>query len=231
MPAQPPGPIEAATADLLSFVEQAGGGPVRVGVPVDGDDAQLWLWPYELRAGRQTTGTGPRNPYRFVVRYLLVGSGAGALGLLDRVLAAAVRAGEPELVLEPPDSTVWRTLGLAPRPVLGFHVPATVTFPTVDAPVVLGPLVLRQLELRPLSGVVVGPGDQPVAGVRVEVSGTRLSTYTGRAGEFGFAGVPTDARLELRVVGRGRTFTATVEPTDTDPVTVHCDFTGTAATT
>jgi hypothetical protein len=221
------GPIETATAELLSFVEGACAATVRVGVPEEAAEPGLWLWPYELRALRQTTGTGPRHPYRFAVRYLVAGSGTAALGLLDRVLTAAVRAGEPELSLEQPDPGLWRALGLAPRPVLGFQMPATVSHEAPDTPLVRGPLVLRHLAMRPLAGTVRGPGDQPVAGLRVEVAGTPLAAYTDRDGRFGFAAIPGGDRIDLRLSGRGRTFTATVERTGDEPVSVRCDFTDT----
>jgi hypothetical protein len=226
----PQGPIEAATDELLSFVTAACDGPVRLGIPADADEPGLCLWPYELRAEQQTTGAA-RAPYRFAVRYLLAGSSVAALGLLDRVLTEAVRAGAPELVLAAPPAELWRALGLAPRPVLGFHVPASVEIPVDPAPLVRGALQLRGLELVALIGSVLGTGDEPVAGARVEVAGTRLATHTGAHGQFQFAAVPEGERLALRIHARGRIFTAWLDPPIGEPVTLHCDFTAASVST
>ena len=217
-----PGPVEAATADLVAWLDRVVEQPVRVGPPVDGpDDTTVTLWPYELRADRQTTGTGPRNPYRFTVRYVLV----AALPALDRVLGAAVRSGEPTVCLEGLDGSVWSAVRAAPRPVLVIEVPATVSHPVPDTPLVRGPLVLKQTGLRPLAGAVLGPGDQPVAGVRVGIAGTAIATYTDGNGRFRLGGVPAGDRIGLRIEGRGRTFTADVDPAGAEPVVIRCVFT------
>ncbi len=226
MTAPEPGPITTAVAGLRDFAQQASGGSVDVGAPVDGAREGLWLWPYELRPQVQTTGSGARHPYRLGVRCVLAGTGPDALGLLDRVLTAAVRAGTPELVIEPPSAAWWQAAGLAPRPALVFEVLASVTHPAPHVPSVRGPLVLKQIELRPLAGVLLGPGDQPVAAARVEVAGSQLSCNTDGHGRFSFPGIPVADRVTLRVVGRGRVFTAIVPLTggEAEPVTVHCDF-------
>jgi hypothetical protein len=218
------GPIETATAELVTWLERVSGGPVRVGPPVDGDEAGLSLWPFELHAEQQARSTGARHPYRFAVRYLVCGSGAAALGLLDRVLAEAVRAGEPALSLGGVDQAVWSAVRATPRPVLVFEVPAQVTYPVPETTLVSQPLVLKQARMRPLIGEVLGPGDLPVAGLRVELAGTALGTYTDRYGRFTFATVPASDQVQIRLLGRGRTFTADVALTDDGPVVIHCDF-------
>ena len=215
------GPIEAATAGLRDWLTRVSGGPVRIGPPDDADQAGLSLWPYELRPERQTTGTGARHPYRFAVRYVV----AGGLGALDRVLTEAVRTGEPVLSQDRVD---WSTAGVAPRPVLVFDVPAMVSHPAPDTPLVRGPLVLKQGEPRPLVGEVRDQGGQPLTDVRVEVAGTPLATYTDRHGTFTLAGIPAGLpggdHVGLRLSGRGRTFTADVDLTDSGPVVIHCAF-------
>jgi Carboxypeptidase regulatory-like domain len=228
MPTPPPGAIEAATTGLLAFVTGACHGPVRLGVPVDADEAALWLWPYELVAEQQTNGAGARLPYRFAIRYLVAGTGVAALGLLDEVLAASVRAGQPQLVLAAPPPALWRALSLAPRPVLGFHVPASIAYPVGTSTLVRGSLQVKPLDLAPLTGSVLGTGDVPVAGARVEVAGTRLATHTGSRGQFRFPAVPDGGPLVLHIHARGRIFTARLDAPAGQPVTVHCDFTSAA---
>ncbi|MEH1055585.1 carboxypeptidase-like regulatory domain-containing protein [Micromonospora sp. CPCC 206171] len=219
------GPVEAATADLAAWLATAAGEVVPVGPPADGEPADgLTVWPLELRPGRQTRGTGNREPYRFTVRYLLSAAGPAALPRLDRVLAAAVVDGEPEVLLEAGDPELWRAFGVPPRPALLIDVPAQVARPLPAAPPVLHPLRLRQLPMRTLDGRVVGPQEQPLAAMRVELVGTAQATQTDPAGRFRLTGVPDDPEqpgpVRLRLVGRGHTLTADVDPADTDLVIV-----------
>ncbi|MFD6260797.1 carboxypeptidase-like regulatory domain-containing protein [Micromonospora chalcea] len=212
------GAIEAAVADVASWLTGAAGEPVPVGPPRDDPDGGLTLWPLELRPARQTaTGGAAREPYRFVVRLLVAGGGPAALAALDRVLAAATTAGRPELVLATGDPALWRALGVAPRPALLLDVPARIDRPAPIAPPVRHPLRLRQLGMRTLDGRVVGPQDQPLAAVRVELVGSAQATETDAAGRFRLAGVPhdpdsPDAPVRIRLIGAGRVHTAELDP-------------------
>ncbi|MET8066476.1 carboxypeptidase-like regulatory domain-containing protein [Micromonospora sp. NPDC005686] len=212
------GAIEAAVADVAEWLAGAAGQPVPVGPPRDDPGGGLTLWPLELRPARQTaTGGATREPYRFVVRLLVSGGGPAALAALDRVLAAATTAGTPELVLAAGDPALWRALGVAPRPALLLDAPARVERPVPVAPPVRQPLRLRQLGMRTLHGRVVGPGDQPLAAVRVELVGAAQATETDVAGRFRLAGVPQDpdapdAPVRLRLTGAGRVHTAELDP-------------------
>lgn len=212
------GAIEAAVADVASWLTGAAGEPVPVGPPRDDPGGGLTVWPLELRPARQTaTGGAAREPYRFVVRLLVSGGGPAALAALDRVLAAATTAGRPELVLATGDPALWRALGVAPRPALLLDVPARIDRPVPIAPPVRHPLRLRQLGMRTLDGRVVGPQDQPLAAVRVELVGTAQATETDTAGRFRLTGVPhdpdaPDAPVRIRLVGAGRVHTAELDP-------------------
>jgi hypothetical protein len=220
------GPIETATAELAAWLATAAGEPVPVGPPrADGDAAGLTLWPLELRPAQQTRSSGAvREPYRFTVRYLLCVTGPAALPVLDRVLTAATTAGRYQVVLEAGDPPLWTAFGTGPRPALLFDVPAQVDHPTPSAPPVLRPLRLRQLQMRTLTGRVVGPQDQPLAAMRIELPGTAYATLTDRDGRFRIVGVPHDpdhpGPVRLRLTGRGQVLTAEVDPAEADLVIV-----------
>lgn len=226
-----PGPIESATQDLLAWLADAAGQPVRLAPPGDRatDKAHdtsggLTLWPLELVPQRQTrSGGNGREPYRFGVRYLLAVSGPDGLGLLDRVLTAAVREGEPQISLEAGDPALWQAFGVAPRPAAFIEAPAQITPPSISAPPVRHGLQVTIIPRVTLSGRVVGPGDVPLAAMRVEVLGTPLKTETDAQGRFLLAGVPEAPEVRLRLVGRGKILTAQVDPTDTDLV-IKCDL-------
>ncbi|RIV41249.1 carboxypeptidase-like regulatory domain-containing protein [Micromonospora radicis] len=219
------GPIETATADLVVWLAGAAGDAVAVGPPgPDADTAGLALWPLELRPARQTRGTGGPEPYRFTVRYLLAAGGPDALAALDRVLLAATAANGHPLVLEAGDPALWAAFGTPPRPALLLDVAVQVTQPSRPAAPVLRPLRLRQLDMLTFDGRVVGPADQPLAEMRVEVVGQPYATRTDPAGRFRMVGVPHDpehpGRIRLRLTGRGQVLTAEVDPTEPDIVIV-----------
>ncbi|MFG1866600.1 carboxypeptidase regulatory-like domain-containing protein [Micromonospora arborensis] len=220
------GPIETATAELAAWLTSSAGEPVPIGPPrTDGDTAGLTLWPLELRPARQTRSSGAvREPYRFTVRYLLCVTGPGGLPRLDRVLTAATSDGSYPVVLEAGEAALWTAFGTAPRPALLIDVPAQVDHPTPAAPPVLQPLRLRQLEVRALTGRVVGPEDQPLAAMRVELPSTGSATRTDPEGRFLIVGVPHDPEqpspVRLRLSGRGLVLTADVDPAEPDIVIV-----------
>ncbi|SCG52732.1 hypothetical protein [Micromonospora zamorensis] len=220
------GPIETATAELVAWVTSAAGEPVPVGPPRACDDGDgLTLWPLELRPARQTRSSGAvREPYRFTVRFLLCVTGPAGLSRLDRVLTAATSDGSYPVVLEAGDPPLWTAFGSAPRPALLIDAPAQVDHPAPAAPPVLQPLRLRQLGVRALAGRVVGPEDQPLAAMRVELPGTGSATRTDPDGRFLIVGVPHDpehpAPVRLRLTGRGLVLTADVDPAEADIVIV-----------
>jgi hypothetical protein len=234
MSADPAGPLATATASLVDWLRDVAGAPVTVGLPVapadgasPGDPAPaLSVWPLELGPDGQTRGSAGRSPMRLLARYLVAASaGDGeAVGLLDRVLVAATLAGEPTIVMEPPSPQLWLALGVVPRPVLIFEVPVRVERPSATAPLVRHPLRLDGAGVRPLSGVVVGPGEVPLPGVRVEVVGTGAAAYTDTGGQFRFASVPSDMPARLRLQGRGRQLLAEIDAGSTDPVVIHCEI-------
>ncbi|GIJ20392.1 carboxypeptidase-like regulatory domain-containing protein [Micromonospora lutea] len=219
------GPISTATAELVAWLAGATGDTVPVGPPrPDADPNRLSLWPLDIRPARQTRGSGGAEPFRLTVRYLLAAGGPEALTALDRVLVAATGAAGRTLVLEAGDAALWAAFGAPPRPALLIDVPVQVTHPTQPAAPVLRPLRLRQLEMLTFDGRVVGPAEQPLAAMRVEVVGQSYATRTDPAGRFRIVGVPHDpdhpAPVRLRLTGRGQVLTAEVDPTEPDIVIV-----------
>ncbi|MFG1649703.1 carboxypeptidase-like regulatory domain-containing protein [Micromonospora sp. NPDC049275] len=220
------GPIETATAELAAWLTSAAGTTVPIGPPrAYGDVDGLTLWPLELRPAQQTRSSGAvREPYRFTVRHLLCVAGPAGPALLDRVLTAATSDGSYPVVLEAGDAPLWSAFGAVPRPALLIDVPAQVDHPTPAAPPVLQPLRLRQLSMRTLAGRVVGPEDQPLAAMRVELPGTASATRTGPDGRFLLVGVPHDPEhpgpVRLRLRGRGLVLTADVDAGEDDIVIV-----------
>jgi hypothetical protein len=102
-------------------------------------------------------------------------------------------------------------------------VPARVERAAPAVPIVRAPLILRAVSLKDLRGQLLGPGDVPVPGVRVEVPAVAAGTYTDATGRFALSGLPAGA-LRLTLTGRGRHFHTDLPTATDEPVVIRCDF-------
>ena len=176
-PDRPDGPVTAATADLVAWLHDATGTEVNVGPPRSIEDtaSTITAWPLELRPDQEARGTGPRMPMRLVLRSLVCASGAGEAGvrLLDRALVAAAADAGRVVVLDPPTAQTWLAFGVAPRPALLFDTPLQIARTTPAAPLIRHPMQVQTMAMLAVHGRVLGPGDVPLADMRVEVAGLR----------------------------------------------------------
>jgi hypothetical protein len=156
----------------------------------------------------RTVGTRGPVPQQFALRYL-VSVNAAAVEDAHRVLgplvfAAMDRPGcEVELDMLPGD--LWLALGVKPRPALILRVPLRLARPEPAVGIVLHPIVINEAPLRSLSGRVLGPGDIPLAGARLELPSLGLAVRTDHRGHFTFPPIPIDPLpTELVISARGR---------------------------
>lgn len=78
-------------------------------------------------------------------------------------------------------------------------------------PRVRHPAVTRIVPLAEIEGVVLGPGNMPIAGATICIAGETRVTTTDPRGRFRFA-APGEMPLHLRVAARGVTTEETVSP-------------------
>jgi hypothetical protein len=132
-------------------------------------------------------------PLQLRARYLVSVLGFDATEQGQCLAELAFQAGpliRVELDPSPPGPAFWAALGTSARPALLVSVLLERERPSHKAPRVRTPLITRWSPSRPLAGVVLGPGDIPIAGALVEVEGSPLTTYSNHRGEFGFRSVP-----------------------------------------
>ena len=229
MPDPGSGPIARSMTDLAAWLSTVDTS-VWIGDPgaEDAPAGALSAWPVAVLADQEVRGSLLRQPMRLRVRYLVTAGGgtvdADSARLLDPVLSAAAVGGSVAVVLEPVPVELWQALGLRPRAALLVDVPAQVERATPRVPLVRGPLTVHGTPMRSLSGRVVGPGDVPLAGIRVEAPVLGTSTYTDNGGRFAFGGLPAGEPARLVLVGRGRQFEAEVSTDAEAPVLIRCDF-------
>jgi hypothetical protein len=84
---------------------------------------------------------------------------------------------------------------------------------------------MRGVALEPLAGIVLGPGDVPLAGARVEIPWAAAAAATDARGRFAFAGLPAEpVRTWARITAGDRQLDVEIErPEDHRPVVIRFD--------
>lgn len=154
-------------------------------------------------------------PLQIALRYLVTTHAPApeeAHRLLGTLVFAALENPEFDVDLAPLPATVWAAFGVAPRPSFLVRVPLRHERPQPPVSPVRMPLVVKQARPQSLRGVVLGPGNQPIAGAQVELSALELSTRTDTSGRFGFTVVPAPPHANrLRVRAKGQEVTVATE--------------------
>jgi len=130
---------------------------------------------------------------------------------LAELAFAAGPSTEVELESTAPGPELWQSLGVRVRPALFVSV---LLQRERRRPIkrVRQPLVTEWSPSRPLAGVVIGPGDVPIAGALVEVEGLPQTAYSNHRGEFAFRSVPgADPPPTLVVSAKGATVRVRVD--------------------
>lgn len=170
-----------------------------------GDGSGISLYLMDLRHAPAARG-GERPPRQVVLRYLVTAwadEPTEAHRLLGELAFAAMEA-DLEVELDPLPLELWRAFGVLPRPAFVLRMPLRRERPKPAVPRVRQPLVLRAEPTASLSGAVIGPGEMPIAGARVELPAIARSTHTDHRGRFAFAAVPASGTRTVRVTAKGR---------------------------
>jgi hypothetical protein len=232
----PDGVISATTGALLRWASGAGltaaAGPPLADPPASATSAgarpahppaQALCWLVALLPEQELRPGSGMNPMRLRLRYLLCAGRAGDLETLDRLLAATV-GGPYAPVFEPVPAQLWAAVDATPRAAFYVDVVAHLERPRPPVPRVTEPLRLDAVPLRQVAGVVLGPGDVPLPGMRVETGDGLAAAHTDGAGRFVLPGLPAGRPLTLRLTGRGRQFHHQVPADDPQPAVVRCEF-------
>lgn len=136
---------------------------------------------------------------------------------------------EVDVVCQPPSPELWRALEMTPRPCIGLIVPLRKERSMPPSRRVTEPLRMLSTRLSELSGVVLGPGDLPIAGAEVELGGLDRHTNTDSSGRFVLHGLPTPTiERPLMIRTKGRRHSVTVDPstaTSREPIVIRIPFT------
>jgi hypothetical protein len=184
------------------------------GKPIQGRTVGLYLM--DLSRVQTPRGQDP-PPHQVLLRYLVTTSSENceeAHHMLDELMFAALANTSFEVESEPIPVSLWSALDVVPRPAFIVRVPLRRERPKRIVPMVRQPVVVETSAIMSLQGVVVGPGDVPLMGARVEMPELHVSATTDHNGRFRFGGVPvapTKKKLRVRAKGRELTIEADTE--------------------
>ena len=173
-----------------------------------------------------------RPPIHITLRFLVTTQAAKpeeAHQMLGELVIAALQEPDFEVEQEPLSVSVWRALGVAPRPSFVIKVPFRHERPEKLAPLVRQPVVIQASSMSTLSGQVFGPENIPIMDARVELPGLQLYTSTDSKGRFHFSAVPSGPRPKLlRVRAKGKEFSINTEQaeSDSEPILIHLQLEG-----
>jgi len=176
-----------------------------------------------------TPRTPKRPPLQLTLRYLVTADAdtpREAHRLLGTLAFAALENPEFEVEVEPLAPAAWTAIGAAMRPAIVLRIPLRKDRPEPPVHRVRMPLVLRNAPMRPWAGLVVGPGDLPIVGARVESPDLGQAVETDLRGRFRFPGVPVGMPMKrLRVSAKGLVLDVNLErPAAKDaPVLIRMD--------
>jgi hypothetical protein len=224
-------PLDSVEARLVSGWIRPSAGDVAVAFgPLEAEPLM------EGAAGIRLTflGITPATPARTVsrqpqsllmfARYLVTVS-ASTRAEADRLLVAlgfaALDRGSPELERDGASPDLWLALRVAARPAL--VVREVLERPRIvkRAPLVRLPPVTEYSPSRRVVGQVIGPGEVPIAGARIEVLSAGLITYSDHRGEFALTGVPTGPPdPTLVVTAKGVRLTVRASASSSDPLVI-----------
>jgi hypothetical protein len=152
---------------------------------------------------------------RLLARYLVTATApkkATADRLIVALAFAALERGLPELERDGPVADQWLSLGVEARPALVVRAVLERHRPVHVVPLVRQPVVTQWSHTRSISGLTLGPGGVPIAGARIEVASTGLTTFSDHRGAFVLLGVPVGPPAPMLLVtakGVGLTVRAT----------------------
>jgi hypothetical protein len=173
-----------------------------------------------------------RPPLQLLLRYLVTtwaDRPEDAHHLLGRLVFAAMDNPEFQVDLGPVSLEAWKALDAAPQPsfVLGVTLQRLRLEPKVS--IVREPVIVKVSPFTSLHGIVLGPGDVPLAEARIEIPGLNLETRTDYRGRFRFSMVPSEpAEKRLEINARGHKLSLTDKenhPEDGDPLVIHFNIT------
>lgn len=137
---------------------------------------------------------------------------------LAELAFAAMETAGYEIVADRSPAEACAAIGLSPSAGIMLRAQARLSQELPRAPLVREPAIARLVPLGHVEGVVVGPGNVPIAGAFVTLEGDARAAVTGPDGRFRFA---TPAGTLVHLTARARSTEAAVSAEPGDPAVIQ----------
>ena len=168
-----------------------------------------------------------RTPLQLMLRYLVTtwsDNPEDAHDMLVQLAFAAMESTTFQLEMESVPLSIWSAFGIPPQPSFVLRIPVQRERPEPDTALVREPLRVQTSPMVSFHGVLLGPGDLPLANCVVEVPSLNLSTTTDHKGRFSFVGLPAQGAKKLLVKAKGHVLPVNSDvnyPDSTAPLVIH----------
>lgn len=180
-------------------------------------ESAVHLYLFALAASPPLRGPEP-VPLQLMARYLVTTQGADptqAHTLLDALIFNAMRHPLFEVDLAPIAPEMWVGFQVLPQPAFVLGIPVVVVDPVPQIPIVREPPTLTGVPMVALRGILLGPGEIPLANARVEYPSLKRVVRTNALGEFTLRGLSAEPQAKaLRIKTKSKVFEMTVEQED-----------------
>jgi len=171
--------------------------------------------------------TSRAAPLELSLRYLVTSwaeTPEEAHQILTDLAFAALANRDVQVELDAVSMETWTALGVPPSPSFVVRVPLRQARTEPPTKMVRERLKLSPTTLVPFHGLIVGPGEIPLANSLIDIPGMRLSTQSDYRGQFHFVAVPSEGSKTIRVRAKGRELTVVCEGVfsdESDPFVIH----------
>lgn len=145
---------------------------------------------------------------------------------LGNLLFAAKSRSDLEVGFPALSADFWRALGIVPLPHFCLRLPLAMARVIEQTPRIKAPPSINVGSLTQLKGLILGPGNQPVAGAKITLAHSNTFTYADNSGSFSIAADSKSQRqLDCRIDAKGKQFSISVpiQKTQIPSVTIHLD--------
>lgn len=149
---------------------------------------------------------------------------------LGKILYAARSQSDMEVGFPALPAQFWQAMGIAPLPHFSLRVPLMMTREVEHCPVIKTQPHIGISTITHITGIVVGPLDQPIPGAKIILPHSKTVIYTDNKGEFSTTADANSQRtFNCKVDAKGKQFSISVPmqqilKTPRVPFTIHLDL-------
>ena len=186
----------------------------------------VYLYAIENAAPISTTR---EIPFQAILSYLVTIQSKNQIEahkFLGKILLEAKSRSEFEVGFPALSADFWLAFDVMPLPHFSLRYPLTVARKSDTAPKIKSPPQVEIGSITQLTGIVVGPGSQPISRAKVMHSKSKTVTYTDQSGRFSIStkmNQLNDFKFQIDAKGQHFEIEVPLKESHNSSVTIHLD--------